>query len=92
MRTTFYDNKGVQTEDENKAFAKEISGTQQQKYYILTHNNYPYDPQGPDSNREKNLNLKLRATNHIAFIAYTKYLNTRNSVHYTMTTRSFLNG
>ena len=43
MRTTFYDNKGVQTEDEDKAFAKEISGTQQQKYYILTHNNYPYD-------------------------------------------------
>ena len=92
MRITYYDKKGMQTTNEDKAFAKEISGSEQNKYYILTCNNYPYDPQGPDSNREKNLSLTLRSTNHIAFIAYTKYLNTRNSVHYTMTTRSFLNG
>ena len=74
MRTTFVDNKGVQTEDEDKAFAKEISGTQQQEVYFTTHNNYPYDPQGPDSNREKNLNLKLKIPkSYLRFIAYTKY-------------------
>ena len=32
MRITFYDKKGVQTTDEDKAFAKEISGSEQNKY------------------------------------------------------------
>tara|TARA_B100001094_G_C18022013_1_gene715632 strand:+ start:518 stop:802 length:285 start_codon:yes stop_codon:yes gene_type:complete len=92
MNITLYDRKGIQTVDETSAFAKEITGLEKgSNYYILTCNNYPYDPQGPDSNREKNLTLKLRSTNKVAFSAYTKYLNTRNTLHYTRTLRSFLN-
>tara|TARA_B100000085_G_C18104640_1_gene334617 strand:- start:212 stop:496 length:285 start_codon:yes stop_codon:yes gene_type:complete len=92
MNIKLYDRKGVQTTDEKIAFAKEVDGLEKgSNYYILTHNNYPYDPQGPDSNREKSLSLKLRPTNESAFSYYTKYLNTRNTLHYTRTLRSFLN-
>lgn len=93
MNVTLYNKKGVATEEEVNVFAKSIDGLEKgSNYYILTHNNYPYDPYGADSTREKTLALKLRQTNKDAFQCYTKYLNTRNSLHFTLTLRNFLNG
>jgi len=93
MNVTLYNKKGDITEEDKDVFAKSVGGLQKgSNYYILTHNSYPYDPYGPDSTREKTLSLKLRQTNKEAFQHYTKYLNTRNSLYFTLTLRNFLNG
>lgn len=64
----------------------------QTKYYILTHNNAPYDPYGPDGHREPYLKLELKSVPKQAFDFYLMYLKTRNSLYITRTQRSYING
>ena len=78
-----------------KVFAKRLSSTTSNeeeinKYYILTHNNMPYDPYGIDSHREKNLNTVLRTTSKQVFDDYITYLKTKNRLYMTKTQRNFI--
>lgn len=64
----------------------------QRKYFIVTHNNIPYDPSGIDSHRESTLNLRLKQVSQATFDSYVLYLKTRNPIYMTKAQRSFING
>lgn len=67
-------------------------GAKQSKYYIMTHNNIPYDPNGPDGHRELYLKLELKSVSKQTFDYYIMYLKTKNSLYMTRTQRSYING
>lgn len=67
-------------------------GAKQNKYYIITHNNLPYDPNGPDGHRELYLKLELKSVSKQTFDYYLMYLKTKNSLYMTRTQRSYING
>lgn len=80
-----------------RAFAKALTidmgkGKDQVKYFICTHNNAPYDPNGPDSHREIWLHTELKSVSQQTFDFYVLYLKTKNSLYMTKTQRSFING
>jgi hypothetical protein len=80
-----------------KCFAQHTSkdigkGARQNKYYIITHNNIPYDPNGPDGHRELYLTLELKSVSKQTFDYYLMYLKTKNSLYITRTQRSYING
>lgn len=80
-----------------KCFARFIikdvgKGAKQSKYYIMTHNNIPYDPNGPDGHRELYLKLELKSVSKQTFDYYLMYLKTKNSLYMTRTQRSYING
>lgn len=90
-----FDRFGEQTTDKTKAFAKTLSSTVENgddiiKYYVITHNNVPYDPYGIDSHREKNLKTVLRSTSKQVFDDYITYLKTKNRLYMTRTQRNFI--
>lgn len=87
----FYGKNGTEITNEDEAFAKLVVTRGVSRYYILTHNKAPYDPNGSNSNREHNLKLVLHKTNKDAFGWYKKYLETNNLLYFTRTNRSFLN-
>ena len=90
-----YNKKGqpVFPSDKDQAiFAKQVEGTKQYVYYVMTYNNNIYDPLGPDSNREYNLNKELKKTNKEAFDHYISYLQSNNRIFMTKAQRSYLNG
>lgn len=83
--------------DKDKIFAKFLkielgNGDVQRKYFVITNNNAPYDPNGIDSHREATLNLQLKATSQRTFDYYVAYLKTRNPIHMTKAQRSYING
>jgi hypothetical protein len=80
--------------DSEKVFAKYVNNTTHngeniQKYYVLVHNNIPYDPYGTDSHRERTLQTTLRSTSKQAFDDYITYLKTKNRLYMTRTQRNF---
>lgn len=93
-----YNRVGEETENsKDKAFAKEsliplATGGMQQKWFITTHNNVPYDPHGIDSHRESKLTTRLKSVSKTTFDYYILYLKTRNLLYMTRTQRSFING
>lgn len=92
-----YNRSGQPSENKEKIFARytEITlsnGEKQKRYFIMTHNNIPYDPHGIDSHRERNLRTSLKTTSKEAFDYYILYLQTRNLLYMTRTQRSFING
>jgi hypothetical protein len=92
-----YNRSGQLSENKEKVFARytEISlpkGDKQKRYFIMTHNNVPYDPHGIDSHRERNLRTNLKTVSKQTFDYYILYLKTRNLLYMTRTQRSFING
>lgn len=93
-----YNKLGILAESsKEKCFAKHTSkniggGKNQTKYYILTHNNVPYDPNGPDSHREAYLKMDMKSVSKQTFDYYIMYLKTRNSLYMTRAQRSYING
>ena len=84
----------IVSNDSEKIFAKSTASTTHNgetivKYYVLVHNNIPYDPYGIDSHREKNLQTTLRSTSKQAFEDYITYLKTKNRLYMTRTQRNF---
>jgi hypothetical protein len=92
-----YNKNGDIASNNEKIFAREIitaleNGGTQRKYFIMTHNNVPYDPYGIDSHREgRNLRIELKTSNKDSLYYYILYLKTRNSLYLTRTNRSFIN-
>lgn len=92
-----YNRFGLETNNKNeKIFAKyletsEIDKTTRRQYWIATHNNVPYDTQGAESHRERNLSIKLTKTNRESFNYYLQYLISKNSIYFTKASRSFIN-
>jgi len=90
------DRSGKNTDDEKKAFAKsiiiDIGNANQTKYFVRTHNNVPYDPNGPYSHRETYLRTELKSVSKQTFESYISYLQTKNQLHMTKAQRSFING
>jgi hypothetical protein len=83
--------------EKDKVFAKYTkatlgNGAFQKKYYVLTHNNAPYDPTGIDSHRESTLNMQLKSVSQTTFDNYVLYLKTKNPIYMTKAQRSFING
>lgn len=83
--------------EKDRVFAKFLrielgNGDVQKKYFVVTNNNAPYDPNGIDSHREATLNLQLKATSQRTFDYYVTYLKTRNPIHMTKAQRSYING
>jgi hypothetical protein len=92
-----YNRSGQLSENKEKVFARytEVNlskGEKQQRYFIMTHNNIPYDPYGIDSHRERNLRTSLKTVSRQTFDYYILYLQTRNLLYMTRTQRSFING
>ena len=87
---------GAETNDEKKAFAKtliiDLGDNRQTKYFVRTHNNVPYDPNGPYSHRETYLRTELKTVSKDTFENYTTYLKTKNQLYMTKAQRSFING
>jgi len=86
---------GEPISNKEKIFAKTLSSTTENgeniiKYYVITHNNVPYDPYGIDSHREKNLRTTLRSTSKQVFDDYITYLKTKNRLYMTRTQRNFI--
>lgn len=92
MDSKQYNKHGEVVADTDKVFAEIVNGTRQKVYYVLTYNNTLYDPLGPDSNRESNLNTELKKTNKQTFDYYMHYLKDRNRLYITRAQRSFING
>jgi hypothetical protein len=94
--SSMVDRIGIETNDEKKAFAKSIiidlGDTRQVKYFVRTHNNVPYDPNGPYSHRETYLRTELKTVSKDTFENYTTYLKTKNQLYMTKAQRSFING
>jgi hexokinase len=94
--SSMVDRTGKDTDDEKKAFAKfvviDLGGTNQTKYFVRTHNNVPYDPNGPYSHRETYLRTELKNVSRETFENYITYLRTRNQLYMTKAQRSFING
>ena len=83
--------------EKDKVFAKFLkielgNGDVQKKYFVITYNNEPYDPNGIDSHREATLNMQLKATSQKTFDQYVLYLQTRNPIYMTKAKRSYING
>lgn len=92
-----YNRSGQLSENKEKIFARytEIvlsKGDKQKRYFIMTHNNVPYDPLGIDSHRERNLRTELKTVSKQTFDYYLLYLKTRNILYMTRAQRSFING
>lgn len=64
----------------------------QNKYFLRTHNNVPYDPNGPYSHRETYLKTELKTVSKQTFDYYVMYLKTKNPIYMTRAQRSFING
>jgi hypothetical protein len=84
-------------DDKDRVFAKFLkvelgNGDVQKKYFVLTYNNAPYDPNGIDSHREKTLNMQLKTTSQKTFDYYVAYLKARNPIYMTKAQRSYING
>jgi hypothetical protein len=83
------------TNSKQKVFAKRLSittnGDEQVSYFILFHENKPYDFIGPQSNREPSLSLKLHKVTQSVFDNYLKYLQTKKTLYFTMLNRSYMN-
>lgn len=80
-------------DDRDRVFAKCVYINDNEvvkKYLVLTHNNTIYDPFGPDSHRERSLNMILKITSQDAFDNYISYLKTRNRLYLTRANRSFI--
>jgi signal peptidase I len=94
--TSMVDRTGQDIQDEKKAFAKsvviDLGDTNQIKYFVRTHNNVPYDPNGPYSHRETYLRTELKNVSKETFESYVTYLKTRNKLYMTKAQRSFING
>lgn len=90
-----YNKLGKTANGKDKVFAKylevDINNTTQVKYFIATHNNVPYDPNGIDSHRESDISLQLKSVSKEAFDYYLLYLKTKNSLYMTRTQRSYIN-
>lgn len=87
-----YNKFGQESNEKDKVFAKTIDGKIKKIYYVLTYNNLVYDPLGPDSNREANLNTVLKPTSKQTFDYYMKYLQSNNRLYITKAQRSYING
>jgi hypothetical protein len=78
-----------------KVFAKfleiDVNNSIQSKFFIATHNNVPYDPNGIDSHRESDINIQLKSVSKEVFNYYILYLQTKNSLYMTRTQRSYIN-
>lgn len=90
------DRTGKNTSDEKQVFAKSVAinlgDTNQMKYFIKTHNNVPYDPNGPYSHRETYLRTELKNVSKETFENYITYLKTKNQLYMTRAQRSYING
>lgn len=86
-----YNKSGTEADESDIVFAEYVDGSVQKKYYVLTYNNSVYDPNGPDSHREKNLGHKLRKTSKATFEYYVNYLSSRNPIFFRRAERSFIN-
>jgi len=87
-----FNKKGQPAKGEDKVFAYLNNGSQQIVAKVLTYNNLLYDPLGADSNRENNLDTKLRKVDAKVFGSYVKYLQTNNKLFFTHAQRLFNNG
>lgn len=90
-----YNKLGKITQSNEKIFAKlleiDLNNAVQSKYFIATHNNVPYDPNGIDSHRESDINIQLKSVSREVFNYYVLYLQTKNSLYMTRTQRSYIN-
>lgn len=77
-----------------KVFAKalfvDVGNKTQQKFFIRTFNNVPFDPNGPDSRREIWNRTELKPVSKKTFEHYIQYLNTNNSIYMTRAQRSYI--
>jgi len=87
-----FNKKGQSAVGEDKVFAYINNGSQQTVTKVLTYNNLLYDPLGADSNRENNLDTKLKQVDGRVFASYLKYLQTNNKSFFIHAQRLFNNG
>lgn len=97
--TSLFDRNGkpIETNNEKEVFAKSMyidigDNAKQSKYFLRTHNNVPYDPNGQYSHRETYLRTELRPVSKQTFESYISYLQTKNQLHMTKAQRGFING
>lgn len=86
---TSYNMRGelIESQDE-KVFSK----TTNNKCYIRTFNNVPFDPFGPEAGRQIWNRTKLKTVSKDTFENYNIYLSTRNRLFLTKANRSYING
>ena len=74
-----------------KSYAKKITNTSSDTYYIITHEGVPYDPWGMHSHRENYIDAKFKRVSKKTFDFYMMFLQTKNSLYMTRAQRSFIN-
>lgn len=90
-----YNINGSVAEKHEKIFARALfvdigNNKTQQKFFIRTFNNVPFDPYGADSRREIWNRTQLKQVSKQTFEYYTQYLNNKNSIYMTRTQRSYI--
>jgi hypothetical protein len=93
-----FDIKGEQTDGvKDKVYSKSLSvylgnDKTQNKFFIRTFNNVPFDPLGSESGRQIWNRTAFRQVSKNTFEAYNSYLSTKNKIFWTKTNRGYING
>jgi hypothetical protein len=89
-----YNVEGLKTSFDDKIFARalfiDVGNKTQQKFFIRTFNNVPFDPQGIDARREIWNRTELKSVSKKTFEYYIQYLTSKNSIYMTRTQRSYI--
>ncbi len=74
-----------------KTYAKIVAKNGVEAYYISTYQGVLFDPLGPYSRRENNVETAMKKVSKNTFDFYMIYLKTRNSIYMTKAQRGYLN-
>lgn len=74
-----------------KSYAKKVTGSRSDTYYIITYEGVPHDPWGMHSHREAYIQSKFKKVSKKTFDFYMLFLQTKNSLYMTRAQRSFIN-
>lgn len=90
MNQVKYDKAGQVTESSSKFYAEEILGATDTKYFVKTYASSIFDPYGPNSNRENQLDTKMKKVSYEVFKNYLTYLQSRNLKYLSLAQRGFI--
>tara|TARA_R110000824_G_scaffold139163_1_gene304193 strand:- start:106 stop:429 length:324 start_codon:yes stop_codon:yes gene_type:complete len=78
--------------DVDKVYAKVLLDQKKETYFIVIYQNLPLDPLGTYQKRQAYLETKMKKVSKQTFDYYLTYLQTKNSIYFTRTNRSYNNG
>lgn len=94
----FFDIGGLPTDGvKDKVYSKSLSiylgnNKTQNKFFIRTFNNVPFDPLGSEAGRQIWNRTAFRQVSKNTFESYNSYLSTKNKIFWTKTNRGYING